>query len=103
MTSTSAATESGSKTPEQQRAWRDGYLYGKRDGSEGRPQAVRGDAEAYGLGYRWGQRHPRSAFRMPPTYPPGEFQDRYDTFDERDCGGVYDGCGHVYSDADPGL
>lgn len=24
-------------------------------------------------------------------------------FDERDCGGVLDGAGHVYSDADPGL
>ena len=48
-------------------AWRDGYLYGKRDGAEGAPYVPRGDAEAYGLGFRWGERHPATMHAGPVT------------------------------------
>jgi hypothetical protein len=58
-----------SKTLEQHAAWRDGYLYGKRDGSEGAAYVPRSDAEAYALGFAWGQRHPVSAFRMSDLAP----------------------------------
>ena len=43
-------------------AWRDGYIYGKRDGEEGKPRAPRGAPEGYEAGYQWGQRHPRAEF-----------------------------------------
>lgn len=78
-----------SKTPEQHAAWRDSYLYGRRDGSEAAPRSPRGgDAEAYELGYRWGVRHPVPASRMPQPC---------------DVSGVVGANGLVYSDADPGL
>jgi hypothetical protein len=39
-------------------AWRDSYLYGKRDGAGCTAWAPRGgNAEAYASGYQWGQRH----------------------------------------------
>ena len=51
-------------TDEQNAAWRDGYLAGRRDGESGRVREPRGDTEAYELGYRWGQRHPLGAFQL---------------------------------------
>jgi len=45
----------------------------------------------------------RRVFARPVPTPPDR---RYETgadFDEPDVGGAYDGLGHVYSDADPGL
>jgi hypothetical protein len=45
------------RTTAEHDAWRDGYLYGKRDGSEGALPAPRGNAEAYALGFAWGERH----------------------------------------------